>query len=67
MSEWKPIGTAPKDGREILLRARTREALPGGAEYVTDVYHGWWDRAHGNWARWPHKFAPTHWMKIPEL
>lgn len=33
--------------------------------YTTDVYGVWLER-DGSFARWPHKFAPTHFMLLPK-
>ena len=63
---WRPITTAPKAwrdetgrGRYVWLVAR----YPGSPTW-TDQYYSWRD-PDGQWVRWPHYFAPTHWMDAP--
>lgn len=55
---WRPIETAPKDGRSILLgRVGATRAYTG--EYVTAGSSGWWRDTHGQ------QREPTHWRPIP--
>lgn len=54
---WRPIETAPKDGRRVLLWHPSWEAPSGGQWYGSDwrlFYHG------GAYAT-----QPTHWMPLP--
>lgn len=30
----------------------------------SDPYYGWWMEGTKEWARWPHRFPPTHCMEI---
>lgn len=67
MSEWQPIETAPKDGRELL-----------GVDAEGDMGVMFYGMGSGRWLA--HAFAwtayaatrdlvpcePTHWMPLPE-
>ncbi len=58
MSEWQPIETAPKDGREILVcRAGEEDVF----EFIAwnAILRTWLDRNAE-----PHTSA-THWLDIP--
>lgn len=70
MSEWKPIESAPKDGRKILLWFSDTWRRPGHARFghwLPDVktkerfVQGGWVCGLNRW----HNF-PTHWMPLPE-
>ncbi len=58
-SEWHPIETAPKDGREVLIHGK------GGMIKVC-----WRDGDDWNWATdgtfVSAIYKPTHWMPLPE-
>ena len=61
---WQPIGSAPKDGTEMLLYAN------GGAGDREYVGVGQWATAKGpgtvaGWF-WSYAIRPTHWMPLPE-
>lgn len=57
-SQWKPIETAPKDGRPVLVYD------PGlGYPYVCRFRHGIWVEASGE--EFNVSF-PTHWMPLPD-
>lgn len=72
---WSPIETAPKDGREVLLRVELRAGIPGkifvghwmpGGHCIEDhppIDAGWyfWTGAMFNVA-----YDPTHWMELPK-
>ncbi len=67
MSMWKPIETAPKDGRNLILfgrwwsdhQGRMREPLIG--QFVS--HHARWEFCNGSgWCG----IRPTHWMPLPE-
>lgn len=55
---WRPIATAPKDRRTVLLIA----AYPFGSTAWSDPRAGWWDGT--SWTRWPHDFPPDFWAPI---
>jgi hypothetical protein len=61
MSEWKPIETAPKDGRHVLLAC---------IRFVCEGYHesderGWF-QANTHWTDTVDgSVIPTHWMRLP--
>ena len=56
MTEWRELnGATPWTG--VLLIAR----YPG-MNIWSDPYYGWWDDLRKLWCRWPHDFAPTHYM-----
>lgn len=58
MTEWQPIETAPKDGRDALI------AYSDG--YIAI---GWWSDENQQWC-WQNLYLsvmnPTHWMPLPE-
>ena len=69
MSEWRDIGTAPKDGTRVLLRCG----------HVTTV--GWWELQRYNkqpkpyWTTeygwlagvsWDRSHQPDYWQPLPE-
>src|SRR3972149_7880653 len=71
--EWKPIGTAPKDGNRILLYQPTEggEYNPNSEEFDTDDYYfvGWYDKGREEWYSCTYsasETSPTHWMPLPE-
>ena len=60
---WRPIETAPKDGREIL----TYGCDPEGDEYFW--VSGWWPfptHEKGHWTCWHISDWATHWMPLPQ-
>jgi len=61
MSEWQPIDTAPKDGKEILAYAPENEYCESriGVIYFTE-YDGWISADYD-----AVKYEPTHWMPLP--
>lgn len=72
--KWSPIGTAPKDGREVLLRVKLRAGilgrmlvghyLPGGhcVEDHPPIDRGWY---LWNGSLFDKTSEPTHWMPLP--
>lgn len=52
---WRPIGTAPLNGTEILVWDSMRFA---------DV--AYWDPLSLRWTNGDHQLTPTHWMPLPE-
>jgi hypothetical protein len=65
MTNWQPIDTAPRDGREILLRSEHGVTYGG---WVSDLnrnedyldYEGWWSV---DCTEKPF----THWLPVPEF
>lgn len=58
MTIWRPIETAPKDGKKILVAYTYLDH-----QYVDTA---WWDKVY---RRWFHDFAfgtKTHWTPMPE-
>ena len=59
MSDWQPMATAPKDGREIIAKGE------GGCAVVRWHFgilgHGWF-----NDARMYIRFTPDRWHELPE-
>lgn len=61
-SGWRPIETAPKDGRRIIVFRPTsnREYIPRvGEDYFSK-------RLDDVWAMSNSSHQPTHWMPLPE-
>ena len=62
MSEWQPIETAPKEGREIL------GAFVGNGWIAYSVVR-WHKHRNGQTGNFKHMsgvWNPTHWMPLPE-
>lgn len=74
MSEWQPIETAPKDGRDILVSFGSMGIwLVFWADPFGDDAPTLWcvdDNKHGPYPLRGYSFegecAPTHWMPLPE-
>lgn len=64
-AEWMPIETAPV-GREMFVARAVNVVHPfaGTHPYTSDPWCVWQDE-HGKFARWPHRFPPTHWLALP--
>jgi hypothetical protein len=61
MEEWKPIATAPKDGREIRVKRDGMEATVRWAPPFTD----WAVEYQGPVAGWKLLlWEPTHWKPV---
>lgn len=69
--KWKPIDTAPRDGRDVLIYGGTydvacHERIPMSGVCIAYWYHDYWRggdaNAHDEWYR----HTPTHWMPLPE-
>lgn len=64
---WKPIETAPKDGRHVLVAVTNDE--PGyvaEAYYEEDADRGWFS-ANTHWTDYVDgQLFPSHWMPLPE-
>ena len=69
MSDWKPIETAPKDGRSILLWARLSSYPPEPADHFPIV--GFWHQAIMRWKVAPENLncqealIATRWAPLP--
>lgn len=67
--KWRPINTAPsadeRPRKIFLVIAIDAEIGFSGRLYITDPYAVWRD-SRGEFVRWPHHFAPTHWCPIPD-
>lgn len=75
MSEWQPIETAPKDGRELILQVKLRAGIPGkclvghympGGHCISDhppIDDGWyfWNGCYFDKAA-----EPILWMPLPD-
>jgi hypothetical protein len=67
--EWQPIETAPepKAGKRpmfVVCGFSVSYEATGERHYTTDPWCVW-RTMDGGFARWPHPFAPTHWMPLP--
>lgn len=80
MSKWKPIDTAPKDGREVIVGVEvasvwiTRGAFYDdgsmfyivGSERIEDAI-GWWSYENSvSQERLEGIYEPTHWAPMPD-
>lgn len=75
MSEWQHIYTVPKDGREVILRVKSRAGIPGGTVVGHFMQGGHCIDGHppiaAGWYFWSGTMfdlasEPTHWMPLPE-
>lgn len=64
-TEWQPIETAPKDGREILAFAQGSHGLNDTFFAVAQWANGDPDMWTGSGWFWPFAIRPTHWMPLP--
>jgi hypothetical protein len=74
VSEWQPIETAPRDGREVLLTVKYRAGIAGcmlvghfmqGGHCIDDhppIGRGWY---FWNGHMFDKASEPTHWMPLP--
>lgn len=72
---WRSMSTAPKDGREVLLKVKYRAGIPGqclvghympGGYCIEDhpsIREGWY---FWNGCMFDQAAEPTHWMPIPD-
>ena len=72
--DWQTIETAPKDGREVLLRVKLRAGIPNcqlvghymrGGHCIEDhpaIDQGWY---FWNGRMFDLAAEPTHWMPLP--
>ena len=63
---WLPIETAPTEGREMFVvkAFNVCNGFTGGKPYTSDPWCVWHE-SDSSFARWNHKFQPTHWMPLP--
>ncbi len=67
MSEWQPISTAPKDGEHVDLWAHGQRRAD--CFWVQDDPDcGYWRQCYAEFpsGAFDLRYAPTHWMEIPE-
>lgn len=64
---WMPISEAPI-GREMFV-AKAFRASPGFSDGRTYDSDPWcvWQEFPGMFARWPHPFPPTHFVRLSDL
>lgn len=76
LSQWRDISTAPKDGREVLLRVKYRAGIPNcqlvghwmiGGHCIDDhppIDAGWY---FWSGLMFDKASEPTHWMPLPPI
>ena len=64
VGKWMPIETAPVGRSMFVVRAFNVQVTDKSFDYTSDAY-GVWQPTPGKFERWPHPFAPTHWMPLP--
>ena len=65
MTEWQPIETAPKDGKNILI-SNDRGMFVAAFDADWDL-DGWWLVSDGKDHERPLRGNdPTHWMPLPK-
>jgi hypothetical protein len=73
MSEWQPIETAPRDGKEVFIWG-SAEISPHSRPHIgsEDVERAYWDSQLDTWVVSSAQVdglyvpAPTHWQPLPE-
>lgn len=67
LTEWRDISTAPKDGREIILRRCERVGSASWIEWPESMFEeagqGWSIGHDGD--GWDGNKSPTHWLPLP--
>lgn len=74
--KWRPIETAPKVQHPMFVVIAIDVIVGEGTRpYTTDPYCVWWSDTEvvgderidnkTHFARWPHRFPPTHWAPLP--
>lgn len=58
---WRPIETAPKDGKNVLIASGSGEV--GEARFHGE--DGWWWINNDPTDAWGSEVYPTHWMPLP--
>ncbi len=61
---WQPIESAPIGTSMFFVRGFNVDVSDRIRNYTTDPY-GVWQPTLGKFERWPHPFAPTHWLPLP--
>ena len=61
--EWQPIETAPKDGREIILKWDDGELI--FARWAEGVRKSGWINHDDDWILYEEDDQPTEWMPRP--
>lgn len=62
---WLPIDSAPYTKEMFVVKAfNVVNGFTGGLPYTSDPWCVWLEK-DGSFARWPHNFKPTHWLKLP--
>ena len=64
MTEWQPIETAPKDGRQILVF--DGKEMAAAEYYQAKDGSAFWEIGHSERARLYLRKTLTHWMPLPE-
>lgn len=63
---YLPIDTAPAPGKRAVFVVIAINVECGTIrEYTSDPYCVF-RNSDGSFARWPHKFPPTHWYPLPD-
>jgi hypothetical protein len=67
MSEWQPMSTAPKDGREVLLLIPNNGANAYFSRALGGFRHGQWTSGTGRLGAWLGTFYdPAGWAPVPD-
>lgn len=73
LTEWQPIESAPRDGREVILAVEMRAGIPHGILVGHYMEGGCFDDhppIAGGWYFWNGRMfdqaaKPTHWLPLP--
>jgi hypothetical protein len=63
MDKWKPIHTAPRDGRTILAYLPANAGLPTRQDVVAICWTAGWTTAYSGACL---DIEPTYWMPLPD-
>jgi hypothetical protein len=62
---WEDIKDAPIGTEMFVVKTfGVSNGLTGGQTYTSDPWCVW-QQKEGEFSRWPHKFPPTHFLRLP--
>jgi len=65
MTEWRSIESAPKNTKKMFVVQAFNVTEGFVRNYTSDPVVTW--AVNGEFPRWKHEFAPTHWFELPDF